>query len=389
VAPVQSPSFDAMTLKIVSVSNLSPGQPPTVVFTLTDRNGPITSLGAPTPAADPQSPVPRALTRVAFTLAGPTSDYLSGNAPVTELVPLTATADLADQLSYTFKATLPAGATGTWTVGGEARRQAATTLYDPATDAFRWPYTGETITEYADNAVASVDTAFGTWPGGAPAQRRVVVDRDRCRTCHLELSLHGGLRHDPAYCVLCHTPDGTDWGRRPKDATGNVDLATVYSGTQYGTYDGVEERSIHLGVMVHRIHTGAGQLAASLATIEPHVVYGYGGTPYFFDDVVFPNRLADCTTCHAPDTFALEAVPATAAPTVANETASIRHAATAAHVAGEPRTLPLAAACLSCHGDAFGRDHAARSTSGTTEQCAQCHGRGVYGVREIHGLPAN
>ncbi|HET9554883.1 MAG TPA: OmcA/MtrC family decaheme c-type cytochrome [Anaeromyxobacteraceae bacterium] len=387
VAPIQSPHFDQLTLRIVSVSSLAPGLAPTVVFTLADRNGPIGALGAPAPATDPQSPVPRALTRVAFTLAGPTSDYQSGNVPVTELVPLTSVADALGQYGYTFKATVPAGATGTWTIGSEARRQAATTLYDPATDAFAWPYTGETITEYADNAVVEVDTAFGSWPGGAPAPRRAVVERDRCRTCHLELSLHGGLRHDPAYCVMCHTPDGTDWGRRPKDAGGNVNLATVYGDTQYGTYDGVEERSIHLKVMVHRIHTGEGQGPATLATVEPHVVYGYGGSPYFFDDVAYPNRLADCTACHAADTFALEAIPAGAAPTVANETASIRHAATAAHVAGEPRTLPIAAACLSCHADAFGRDHAARNTSGTTERCAQCHSRGTTGVREVHGLP--
>jgi hypothetical protein len=106
----------------------------------------------------------------------------------------------------------------------------------------------------------------------------------------------------------------------------------------------------------------------------------------FLDDLRFPNRLADCTLCHPGSTWLLEAIPATAAPTIANETASILHSASAAHPATDPRMLPVAAACLSCHGTAWAYAHAAQYTVSGVEQCAQCHAKGALGVPAVHGL---
>ncbi len=390
VIPLLSPYYQQPAVTVTRVTDLQGGKKPTVCFQVSDRTGPLDSLSAPTPAADltplTPSPVPRALARVSIVVAGPTTDYLNGNLPFSQSVPLTTPRTtgpdgVTQEFCHTFTVALPDGAAGTWGLGLEARRLGATALYDPAADAFRWPYTGETITEYADNPVIYVDTALGSWPGGAPAPRRNPIERNNCRACHLELSLHGNLRHNPAYCVLCHAADATDWSRRPKNADGNVNLATVWSDTRFGTYDNIEERSIHFKVMVHRIHTGEGQGTARLEVAAPHVVSGI-----FLDDIRFPNRLADCTLCHEGTTWLISGQPADAAPTTANETATIAHAASAAHGAGDQVLRPITATCVSCHGTTSAYAHAARYVKDGVETCAQCHTKGAMGVPAAHGL---
>jgi OmcA/MtrC family decaheme c-type cytochrome len=226
---------------------------------------------------------------------------------------------------------------------------------------------------------------------GSPTPRRRVVSTDSCNACHGWLGAHGGLRHDLEYCVMCHAPDLTDWARRPKQASGNVNLATVTSASAFGTYDNREERSVHLKVLIHRIHTGESSGAAGLGAAAPFAVYSYpggSGGALFFDDVRFPNRLANCRACHVEGSFLIEAVPATALPTVANEAASILHSARATHAAAEPRVGPLQSACMSCHDTGPGRSHAAGHTVGTVEACATCHGgsTGSLSIPGAHGL---
>ena len=397
--PSLSLYFNEPVVTIVSATGLKAGEKPTIVFTVRDRAGPILDLSAPSPAKEAvsatlttPSPVARSFAgqRIAFLLGGPASDVLTGNLPLQEAIPLTLTADAQGRFSYTFASALPPGATGTWALSVEARRAAPVPLTSDGGLTFNWPYTGESITEFTDNPVLYVDVGSGVLGEGAPVKRRAVVERARCEKCHQELSLHGGLRHNPEYCVMCHTADATDWNRRPKGPTGNVNLATIFSDTRFGTYDGVEERSIHMEVMVHRLHTGEGQGRARLELGGPHVVYGFGGTPFFFDDIRFPNRLADCTLCHADGAFTLEAIPAGTPDTVANETGTIQHSAAAQHASTEARVKPLTAACNGCHGTAFAAAHAAQyTTAAAGEQCAQCHTKGALGVRAAHGLPAS
>lgn len=376
VAPENSPHWNGLTAQIVGVQGMQAGQHPTIVFTLTDRDGTPSPLASPTPATDAQSPVPRKLGSVSITLSGPTApDILTGNTPLTESVPLTTAADAGGRFSYTFTGTLPAGASGTWAVGLEARRSSG------ATDAAAWPFTGESINEWADNPVQYVDTSAGTFPGGSPTPRRQIVARANCNACHADLSAHGDLRHNPEYCVMCHAPDATDWIQRPK-ASGNTSLA--------GTYDDIEERSIHFKVLIHRIHTGTGDGAAQLELAAPMVVYGFRGSVNFLDDVEFPNDLAHCQVCHAGGTFEIESVPPGAQPTVANENATLVHKGTAAHAAGEASMLPVTAACMGCHDTAAARAHAQTNTVGGKEQCVVCHGKnGFMSVDQVHGLATN
>jgi OmcA/MtrC family decaheme c-type cytochrome len=384
--------------EIVSVSGLVPGGAPTIRFKLMDRVGPISPIGAPTIASDnavPPSPVGRGMYSLRIHLAGPTvPDFANQVAPISSgdagnPDPLALVADADGVFTYTFASTLPATVSGTWAVALEGRRRAATTYYDPATGTFPWPHTGETVTESPDNVVAYVDTSVGAWPGGNPVPRRTVVSQAKCLRCHARFESHGGQRHEIEFCVMCHTPTRTDWSGRPKLAAGaplagNVNLAA--------TYDVLEERSTQLKMVVHRIHTGRRQGSASLELVRPYSSSGTSAT--FRHEGLFPNDLARCTVCHEGRTYDPAVVPADAPPTVANETATLRHAAAAppslAHAHAEPAcasTPPITAACLACHATGSARLHVERYPPvGGVETCGPCHASGAVGVDLAHGL---
>jgi OmcA/MtrC family decaheme c-type cytochrome len=429
----RSPYWSRWEVKILGVQDMTPGGLPKITLQVSDRVGAIApTLGAPDPAYEPASatnlypsPVPRGLSGFSIVLAGPTTDYLNGNVNLRASPPLTSATDANGVLTWTFTTAIPSTATGTWAVGVEGRRRPATAgaLYSAALDAFAWPYTGEAVSEYASNPVKFVDVSTGTITTDSARARRSVVDQARCEKCHLELNLHGANRHDVAHCLLCHTPDMTDWDKRPRDTRTVADGGVLGSGVVllndpidplaslkrwgFATLDGIEERSIHFKTMVHRIHVGERVGAASLEGIRPFVIYAMSYTPssppnpYFFDDVRFPGELANCELCHLEGTWTLEAMPTDAKPTTANERPSIRHAATfnadgtvktvavAAHTsASDPKVLPITATCLSCHTSGAAVNHAAGKTSGGVEQCASCHGAsGAESVRKWHAVP--
>jgi OmcA/MtrC family decaheme c-type cytochrome len=400
VVPSRSAHYSRPTVEIVSVSGLTPGGAPAVRFRVKDRTGPLgPELDAPSPEYEPQllttaSRVPRKLSSFSIKIAGPTwPDYGSGasswdpissgatggNPDPLALTTVSGSAEWAEYV-YTFTTRIPAGASGTWAVAIDARRREKRAHHETVDGELRfvWPYTGETVTESPENPIAYVDAATGTWPPEGPAPRRSVVEEERCLRCHGRFELHGGQRHQVAFCLMCHNPQATDWSRRPKSG-GVVSLGA--------TSDDVEERSIHFKVMVHRIHTGGREGMASLEGIAPHVIYGYGGTPYFFDEGLFPGDLRDCTLCHVGKTHLAEAVPAGAPATVANESATVRHAASSgAHAAGEPATPPVQAACTGCHATGATFAHVASKTAASVETCAGCHAKGALSVEVAHGL---
>jgi OmcA/MtrC family decaheme c-type cytochrome len=418
-AIVKNPRYSKPAITILEVRDFKPGLHPTIVFTVSDRNGYLDSLLAPTPAYDqqtPASPVPRALTRLSLTVGGPETDFSWVAVPLTAttsqtLVPVSETiipvptggtapvADAQKRFSYTMTWTVPDFVQGKWFVTVETRRSLATTHFHTDTDTFDWPYTGETVTEYNDNAFAWFTTGAAGPATLDPAARRQVVSTEKCNACHLRLGLHGGGRNQVENCLVCHAPERTDWSRRPKLSPSNLvnlsTISTLIDGTTglptfWGTYDNVEERTIHFKVMIHRIHTGAGSGPAALSESEPFTIYGNGTSPlnaFFFDEAKFPGDLADCTLCHVGKSYLPEEVPASALPTLANETAGLMHTGTAIHVEGEPAVLPMRAACLGCHDTAAAWYHSGKNTAGTTERCPSCHGEGAsYSVTKVHRL---
>ncbi len=412
VPPARSPRYSKPVVEILRVDDLVPGGRPKVTFRMYDRIGPIVpSLGAPVPAFEPDGPltsyVPRrfAPTSIVIKIQGPTvPDYFffsgvtinSGTAGGNPDPAALSTTSGTDEYVYTFGSTIPPGTAGTFVVGFEAKRFAQfNPPYLRTKDVFRWPFTGEPVNETAENVWVFVNTASGTWtqaagsPGAVP--RRTVVEPQKCLRCHDRIEFHGGARHDPGWCITCHTADLTDLQQRlnrvnPTTAGRLYDGGPVWIGA---TYDGIEERSTHFKVNMHRMHTGSRKGLASLEGIRPYALYF--SKAYFFDLGAFPGDLKNCTLCHAGKSYLLESVPPYAPPTRGNETATIWHptppyGVPVPHDPDEPAVLPLTAACTGCHATGATLAHVEAKTVNGVETCTQCHTKGAVSVEVAHGL---
>ena len=294
-------------LKItVNSVTLDAGLHPVVDVSYTDDGGvPLDRAGAVTPGAISMS----------FILAW--WDPVSGNytsyttrvqtSPITNVSATQAAADSGGTWNdldighsiYTFKTALPAGydQTITTTLG----------IYS----------TRDTSDIVGKDYYANVEYDFV--PNGAPVTAVWdMISNSACNTCHNPLSAHGGSRQDVKLCVLCHSPQTTD------PDTGNT---------------------VDFKVMVHKIHMGENLPSVQAGT--PYQIIGFQQSVVDFSDVVFPQDIRNCTTCHAP--------PATQAPNwYAN---------------------PGRAACQSCHDDvdfATGANHPA-GPQADDSACASCH----------------
>jgi hypothetical protein len=318
---------------------------------------------------------------------------LSGVGGATD--PANVPASATGEYVYTFASALPPGTTGTFVVGMEVRRNLVPSGYSPpqwydkVNDVFFWPYTGETVNESAENAYVFVNTQSGIWPPPAgsppPVPRRTIVDMNKCLRCHDRIEFHSGQKHDPNWCVTCHTHDASDIAKRLTPANAGRQWLPDGPVNLRATYDGVEERSAHFKTMIHRMHTGARKGVATLEGIAPYALYY--GRAYFFDRGGFPNDLANCTLCHLGKTYLPEKMPGSAPPTIANEHATIWHAAgQLEHPEDEPSTPPVQAACTGCHASGATLAHVAAKTAGGVETCGQCHEKGPLSVEVAHGL---
>ncbi len=146
--------------------------------------------------------------------------------------------------------------------------------------------TGNAVYTYRPSDGMTVAAAAAA---GTPLYTREVVSLKECDACHARLEMHGGARNDVQYCVLCHNGGSTDSG------SGNV---------------------VDLRFMIHKIHAGsnlpsvkawlATQPAGTLASAMPAIpgagfaIFGSSSTAGTFNDVVFPQDIRNCTTCHNP-----------------------------------------------------------------------------------------
>jgi OmcA/MtrC family decaheme c-type cytochrome len=160
--------------------------------------------------------------------------------------------------------------------------------------------------------------------GGAPIFTRLIVDSDTCNACHDNLEMHGEARFDVEYCVQCHNPSSIDGN------TGNT---------------------VDMKRLIHNIHSGR----------PDYQIVGFGGTPHDWADVIWPQDIRNCQTCHEEDD--------------ANTPQ-----------ASNWRRVPSRAACGTCHyddGDALNEKHDYAIEDGThpaglafadDTQCVDCHG---------------
>ncbi len=338
VIPTESTMLAGLVVGITKIQNGTAGSQPVVNFTINDSSG--------------KPVLPSVLGSLSFTMAGPASDYgyTSFGSDVTTPGYVTESAIGAScgadgSCLYTFTHPVPAQATGTYSIGIEARR---TETLLPGT-------TKEQVVTYgAKNRVVSFPV-----DGSALSPRRAVVATDNCNGCHASLSVHGTLRNQVEYCVLCHNPSNTDGSAR--------------SGAQVAADKAVPPQGINFNLLVHRIHTGD-----NLPATRPYVVVGFRGSHNDFSDVRYPamsptgspGDTRNCSMCH---------------------------------VGGSEQNLPLglnavidpqgpinpiqaiASACTGCHVDIATASHALSNTTSLGESCTVCHSAGAqFSVGQVH-----
>ena len=340
----ESATRPGVVVDILKVDNGAAGQSPTVTFTVKDFQG----------NGIPMSQLTGGANRLALVLAGPTTDYgytnfgTTPNGYVSENPVPSATCAADGTCVYTFKAKIPAGATGTYSVGIEARRGitllAGTVL--------------ERTSEYG-----AINKVFNFSVDGSPVTpRRTVVSINNCNRCHAFLSLHGENRNQIEQCVLCHNPSETDSARRVV-ATNPADKA-------------LPPQSVDFALMIHKIHTGENMLEDN----RTYVVVGFGGSHNDFSEVRYPafspsgspGDRRNCSMCHVNGS---EQLPLQAG----------------LHQVTDPQGLlnPVGArtaACTACHGSIAAASHALVNTSTQLgESCDVCHGSSSdFSVNKVH-----
>jgi OmcA/MtrC family decaheme c-type cytochrome len=338
VVPTDSSLLSGIHVSITGVANTSAGQKPVVAFTVTDNSNnavPLSSLGT-----------------LSFTMAGPTSDYgytsFGGDVTTTPgyVSESALKASCAGGCSYTFNHAIPANATGTYAIGVEARRTESILGGTPK---------AQSVTYGAKNQVVyfSVD-------GSAVAPRRTVVQVSNCNKCHYELSLHGGLRNQTEYCVMCHNPSNTDFALRPS--------ATVTA------QRALPPQGINFNLLVHRIHTGVNLTALG----RDYTVIGFGGSVNDFNNVLYapmsptgtPGDTRNCSLCHV--------------------NGSQQNLPLGKNAVTDPQgpinpAPAITSACTGCHADLPSAAHALANTDALGESCTVCHGSGAqFAVDQVH-----
>jgi OmcA/MtrC family decaheme c-type cytochrome len=337
-----------INLAITSVTNTAAGQTPTVNFTLKDDKGNNIPLSQPS--------------TLQFTMAGPTTDYGytsfgSGTAATPGYVQesaLKASCSSSGACAYSFTHAIPAGATGTYTIGGEARENVTVSQLLAGT-------TTQTVVEAgASNPIVnfSVD-------GSQVAPRRTVVALSNCNNCHVSLSLHGNLRNNTEYCVLCHNPSNTDASQRPN--------AVVASDKT------LPPQGINFNLLVHRLHDGVN--AAADNPKHPYVVVGFGGSHNDFSGTLFPvmspagdaTYMQNCAVCHVNGTEQ-------------NDLPLMGNLNQVTDPQGWINPVgAISSACSGCHVSKEEASHFLANTDSLGESCAVCHSAGAqFAVDAVH-----
>jgi len=343
VVPTESSLLSGLIAKITKVDNGSAGSTPTVTFTMTDTKG----NGVP----------PSALGSLSLTMAGPTADYGytsfgsdTAGTPgyVTESATTRAACAPDGTCSYTFTHAVPSGAAGTYAVALEARRSETILQGTPKQ---------QTVQYGAANPVSYFSVG-----GPTVAPRRKVVGLANCNQCHVNLSLHGTLRNNTEYCVMCHNPSNTDATRRATAANA-ADKALPPQG-------------INFNLLVHRIHDG--ENAAANGVKNPYVVVGFGGSHNDLSDIRYPpfspsGSAGDtryCSACHANNSHLN--LPTGLNPVIDPQ----------GWITPNPA---VSSACSGCHVSKPAASHMLVNTTELGESCQVCHRSGATdAVDKVH-----
>jgi OmcA/MtrC family decaheme c-type cytochrome len=360
VNPTESASAPGINFTLVKVDNGVAGKAPTVTFTVKDNAGNGISMAQLTGGSN----------RLGLVMAGPTSDYgytsfgsdVTTPGYVSENPVPTAQCSPDGTCSYTFAHSIPAKATGTYSIGIEGTR--GLTILPGTTEQMTTRYGGTNKVTYF-----SVD-------GSPVTPRRTVVSINNCNNCHTKLSLHGENRNQIEMCVLCHNPSENDISQRV-NATNPADKAAPAEG-------------VNFAYMIHRIHLGVDMTSPFVNTT--FTIVGFGGSHNNFDSTfasvpsTIPNtgvrypamdhtgatqHVAACYMCHVNGS---EAVLPIGLNPVTNPTAPLNPA---------PATT---SACTACHALNSTFAHAQSNTDPKFgESCNVCHGTGAaFSTTQVH-----
>jgi OmcA/MtrC family decaheme c-type cytochrome len=342
-----------VSLEIQSITSTGPGQTPVMTLRALVDGAPRNLIAQP-------------LTSLVATIAGPNTDFatawqaaIQGDGAAGALTAVDA-AQGVFQYAFPDSAAIPAGATGSYTVGLEGSLR-------PVANGPRYA---------AESPVQPFLVS-----GQELVRRRKIVDGARCDACHRDLAGHDGSRKNPQYCVLCHNPGKANDTGAPRFQGSSV-LAP----------------SVDFRVMIHKIHRGD-ELA------RPYALFGFpaptpaspGGTPLDFAQVRYPRPVIECEACHAARNWTLPMTASTAylpstelVMTCSQSTDPTAYCDDASWKATQRNLLPpQTSVCTSCHDSADVAAHAQLNTTPAgAEACATCHGPGAAeDVGRLHGAP--
>jgi OmcA/MtrC family decaheme c-type cytochrome len=198
--------------------------------------------------------------------------------------------------------------------------------------------------------------------GSTVAPRREVAALSNCNQCHVALSLHGTLRSNTEYCVMCHNPSNTD--------------ATTRGAATIPGDKALPPQGINFNLLVHRIHFGPH--AAADGAKNPYIVVGFGGSHNDFSNTLYPplsptgtpGDTRNCSICHINSSE--QNLPIGKNPVV------------------DPQgwinpNQAVASACSGCHTSEAESSHFLANTTSLGESCTVCHGSGAaYAVDQVH-----
>ena len=198
--------------------------------------------------------------------------------------------------------------------------------------------------------------------GSTVVPRRLVVAETNCNQCHYELSVHGTLRNNTLYCVMCHNPSNTDASTRAS--------ATV------AAQQALPPQGIEFNKLVHRIHFGPNAAAdgAKYPLRGGRLRGKHKRLLHDFVSTVQPVRpagdTANCSLCHTSSSE--QNLPVGLNPVVDPQ----------GWINPIQRT---AGACSGCHTSQSEASHFLTNTTSLGESCTVCHSSGAaYAVDQVH-----
>ena len=200
--PSNAPQLPGLVLKVISVTGATPGNSPTVTFSVMDKSNNPVDISK--------------ITSLRVVLGGNNVDYGTGAAGIRVSETPSGLTNNKGVYVYTMTNKIPAGSTGSYTVSLEAYNNV--TLMP-----------GTTSQQTAVDAATPVEYYFSVDKSAVQARRQVVATAN-CSNCHSNLQfVHGGARAYTQECVICHNPTLTD---------------------------GTSKQSVDYSVQIHSIHRG-------------------------------------------------------------------------------------------------------------------------------------